>query len=56
MEEDIITVGEEMVFSPYNPKNKEISLNEVQTILLKYGVSYSINHFDLFKRENVPLP
>jgi dsRNA-specific ribonuclease len=50
MEEDIITVGEEMVFSPYNPKNKEISLNDVQTILLKYGVPCKVNHFNLYKR------
>jgi dsRNA-specific ribonuclease len=50
MEDDVITVGNELIFTPYNTKNKEISLNDVQTILLKYGVSYSINHFELFKR------
>jgi hypothetical protein len=50
MEDDVITVGNELIFTPYNTKNKEISLNDVQTILLKYGISYKINHFELFKR------
>jgi dsRNA-specific ribonuclease len=50
MEEDVIAVGGEMVFSPYNPKNKEISLNDVQTILIKYGIPGKVNRFDLYKR------
>jgi hypothetical protein len=50
MEDDVVTIGNEMIFTPYNSKNKEISLNDVQTILLKYGVLYKINHFELFKR------
>jgi len=39
-----------MIFTPYNSKNKEISLNDIQTILLKYGVSYPIQRVELFKR------
>ena len=50
MEDDVITIGNELIFTPYNSKNKEISLNDIQTILLKYGVSYKINRFELFKR------
>jgi hypothetical protein len=50
MEDDVITVGNEMIFTPYNSKNKEISLNDIQTILLKYGVSYPIQRFELYKR------
>ena len=50
MEDDVITIGNEMIFTPYNSKNKEISLNDIQTILLKYGVSYPIQRVELYKR------
>jgi dsRNA-specific ribonuclease len=50
MEDDMITVGNEVIFTPYNPKNKEISLNDVQTILIKYGVPGKITNFNLYKR------
>jgi dsRNA-specific ribonuclease len=36
--------------NPYNSLNKEITLNDVQCILKKYGVHYEIFNFNLFKR------
>lgn len=48
-EDDIIFVNNEPCFNPYNPKNKWISLSQVQTILTKYGVS-TLQNFDLYKQ------
>jgi ribonuclease-3 len=48
-EDDIIIVNNEPCFNPYNPKNKWISLSQVQTILTKYGVS-TLQNFDLYKQ------
>jgi len=47
-EDDIIFVNNEPCFNPYNPKNKWISLSQVQTILINYGVT-PIN-YDLYKQ------
>jgi len=47
-EDDIIFVNNEPCFNPYNPKNKWISLSQVQTILSNYGVT-PIN-YDLYKQ------
>ena len=35
---DIHGVGDEMIFSPYNPLNKEISQREVELFFKKYGI------------------
>jgi ribonuclease-3 len=48
-EDDIIFVNNEPCFNPYNPKNKWISLSQVQTILTKYGVP-TLQNFDLYKQ------
>ena len=37
-------------YNPFNPLNTEITLNDVQSILKKYGISPSINNLSLFKR------
>ena len=37
-DDDIIQSDEGLVFNPYNNQNVEITLNEVQSILTKYGV------------------
>ena len=47
MEETIITSN---YINPYNSLNREITLNDVQCILKKYGVSYEIFNFNLYKR------
>lgn len=38
------------IFDPYNPLNKEITQNEVQTILAKYGIQVPITNFNLYRR------
>lgn len=43
-------IDENMVFNPYNPLNKEISLSEVQTILTRYGLSGTVTNLALYQR------
>lgn len=47
---DVVISDGDMIFDPYNSQNKEITLNEVQSILADYGVSAKINNLDLYKR------
>lgn len=47
---DIIKNEEELIFNPYNIINKEITLNEVQSILTAYGINTEINNLELYKR------
>ena len=49
-EEDVIKVDDELIFNPYNYQNTEITLNEIQSILTKYGVNYKIDNINLFRR------
>ncbi len=49
--DDDIVMGEEgLVFNPYNPLNTEITLNDVQSILTKYGVPGEVFNLKLYKR------
>ena len=41
---------DKMEFDPFNPKNTEITLNEVQSILKSYGVYADIHNLELYKR------
>ena len=50
LSDDIITDGNNLVFNPFNPQNKEITVKEVQTILTKYGVPDKVHNFKLYKR------
>ena len=47
---DIIRVNNTLVFNPFNVYNKEITLNDVQSILKDYGIRYNINNIELYKR------
>ena len=47
---DVHGVGDEMIFSPYNPLNKEISQREVELFLKKYGINTKIFNFNLYRR------
>lgn len=47
--QDIIN-PEELIFNPYNSLNKEITLNEVQYILKKYGISAKPHNLKLYQR------
>ena len=49
-DEDISRINGELVFNPYNNVNVEITLNDIQSILKKYGVNYDIHNLELFKR------
>jgi len=41
---------DDLIFNPYNPLNIEITLNDVQFILTKYGIPSKINNFELYRR------
>ena len=43
-------MNEELLINPYNPLNTEITLNDVQSILTKYGVHYPIYNLKLYQR------
>ena len=49
-DDDINREGEELIFNPYNSENKEITLNEVQSILTSYGVPGKVFNINLYKR------
>ena len=49
-DDDIVKSEEGLIFNPYNNNNNEITLNEIQSILSKYGVNYKVNNIELFKR------
>ena len=44
-------MGEEVyVFDPYNPLNKAISRNSIETILKRYGIDAPVHNIELYKR------
>jgi dsRNA-specific ribonuclease len=47
---DVIKCGDKLLFNPYNTENKEITLNEVQSILLAHGISAKVENLELYKR------
>ena len=47
---DVTKCGDSLIFNPFNPENTEITLNDVQSILKRYGVNASIHNFELYKR------
>lgn len=47
---DVSNENGNMIFDPYNPDNKEITLNDVQSILNTYGISAKVNNVELYKR------
>ena len=49
-DDDIIKSEEGLIFNPYNPLNTEITLNEVQSILTKYGIPPIVNNIQLYRR------
>jgi dsRNA-specific ribonuclease len=38
------------IFDPYNPLNKQITDNEIQQILINYGINVPIHNFELYRR------
>jgi dsRNA-specific ribonuclease len=49
-DDDVSKQFDELVFDPYNPINKEITLNEVQSILTDYGIPGIVHNLELYKR------
>lgn len=49
-DDDVAKVNDTLVFNPYNPINKEITLNEVQSILTSYGLPTKVYNLELYQR------
>ena len=49
-DDDIIKSDEGLIFNPYNPRNVEITLNDVQCILTKYDIPTTVHNMELYKR------
>jgi dsRNA-specific ribonuclease len=49
-DDDVIKTDEGLIFNPFNPQNVEITLNEVQSILIKYGLPPIVHNLELYKR------
>ena len=49
-DDDITRTDEGLVFNPYNPLNVKITLNEVQSILSKYGIPSKVHNIALYER------
>jgi dsRNA-specific ribonuclease len=50
-DDDIIRVDEDRyVFNPYNTENVEVTLADIEAILVKYGVPSQVHNLELYKR------
>jgi dsRNA-specific ribonuclease len=49
-DDDIVNSAEGLIFNPYNSNNVEITLNQVQSILTKYGVKGPVHNMALYTR------
>ena len=49
-DDDIVTIDNDLTFNPYNLNNIEITLNDVQSILEKYGITPKVYNLNLYKR------
>lgn len=47
---DMVQEGEDLTFNPYNPENVEITEEDVQSILSKFGLPPRVHHFELYRR------
>jgi dsRNA-specific ribonuclease len=52
-DDDIQVFGDKLVFNPYNSLNKEITKEEVETILKNYGVPSTVYNNELYRRSFV---
>lgn len=51
MQDDDITIsGDTILFNPFNTVNKEVTLTDIQSILVRYGVPGKVNNINLYKR------
>jgi len=49
-DDDLIKTEEGLVFNPYNPLNVKITLNDVQSILTKYGLPPIVRNLEIYQR------
>lgn len=49
-EQELQHTEDGLIFDPFNPKNKEITLSDVQCILRTYGLPPKVNNINLYKR------
>ena len=49
-EQELEHTEDGLIFDPFNPKNKEITLNDVQCILKTYGLPPKVNNIKLYQR------
>jgi dsRNA-specific ribonuclease len=49
-DDDLIKTEEGLIFNPYNPLNVKITLNEVQSILSKYGLPPFVRNLEIYQR------
>ena len=49
-EDDVFKTDEGLIFNPFNSSNIEIRLNDVQSILKKYGLPSKVDNLNLYKR------
>jgi len=47
---DVIKCGDHLIFNPFNNENTEITLNDVQSILNRYGIKAPVHNLELYKR------
>ena len=47
---DVVDEDGVLIFDPFNSANREITLNDVQSILNNYGISAKVNNLELYKR------
>jgi dsRNA-specific ribonuclease len=53
IDDDIIKTDEGLIFNPYNSLNTEITLNDIQSILTKYGIPPKVFNMELYRRSFV---
>jgi dsRNA-specific ribonuclease len=49
-DDDVIKTDEGLIFNPFNSLNTEITLNDIQCILTKYGIPPKIYNTELYRR------
>jgi dsRNA-specific ribonuclease len=47
---DVVQTDEGLVFNPYNPVNVLITLQDVQTLLVRYGLPPEVHRLELYRR------
>ena len=46
-DDDLLKTENGLIFNPYNPINKYITINSIEQILSKYGIHQNINNYEL---------